>query len=177
MNREEIEHFRPRSRFPDQSFDWLNLVYSCHRCNQAKGDNWPGFDDGLLNQLLAAENSRYAPASEYVNPNASTGQRSAIEFFSFDIDTGEIMPAEQLSTSEWSMARRTIRDFDLNDSNLGENDPNHLWRLRRTHLDLIRTTVNDQDDDELAFLILQEFTFPDSPFSSFILAYADMLSR
>ena len=176
MNREEIEHFRPRSRFSDQSLEWLNLVYSCHRCNEAKGDSWPGFDDSVINQLLAAEDPRYTPPSGYVNPNASATQRSATEFFSFDIDTGEIMPDVQLSPIEWSMARRTIRDIDLNDISLGENDPNHLWRLLRNRLDLLRVAVNAEQDDDLASLIVREFTLPDNPFSSFILAYVDTLS-
>ena len=67
---ESVDHFRPRHRFPNQWLDWLNLVYACRRCNQAKGRNWPGFDDALVNQLLAGEDHRYVPVSEYVNPSA-----------------------------------------------------------------------------------------------------------
>ena len=176
-NREEIEHFRPRSRFPERSFEWFNLVYACHRCNRAKGDSWPGIGDALADRLLTAEDSRYTPVSEYVSPNASAGQRSASEFFSYDIDTGEMTPSDQLPPIEWSMARRTIRDIDLNDSQLGENDPNHLWRLRRTQLDMLRIAVNNEEDDNLVVLIIREFMLPDSPFSSFILAYVESLSE
>ena len=176
-SREEIEHFRPRSRFPHQSYEWLNLVYSCHRCNQAKGDSWPGFDDGVINQLLTVEDPRYTPVPQYVSPNESAGQRPASEYFSYDIDTGELMPSGQLPPIEWSMARRTIRDVDLNDSGIGENEPNHLWRLRRAHLDLLRTAVNDVEDDGLAATIVREFTLPVSPFSSFIIAYVGTLSE
>ena len=174
-NREEIEHFRPRSRFPELSFEWLNLVYACHRCNRAKDDSWPGFDDEIINQLLSAEDDRYTPVSEYVSPNAAAGQRSASEFFSYDVDTGEILPSSRLPPLQWSMARRTIRDIDLNDSQLGENDPNHLWRLRRAQLDMMRTAVNAAEDDNLAILLVQEFTLPDSPFSSFMVAYVETI--
>ena len=87
------------------------------------------------------------------------------------------MPSNRLKYLEWSMARRTIRDIDLNDSNLGENDPNHLWRLRRNHLDLLRMAVNDERDDDLAVAIIREFALPDSPFSSFILAYVATLGE
>ena len=69
------------------------------------------------------------------------------------------------------MARRTIRDIDLNDRGLGENGPNHLWRLRQAQLDLLRIAVNEQEDDSLAALIVREFMLPDSPLSSFISAY------
>ena len=175
-NREEIEHFRPRSRFPELSFAWLNMVYACRRCNQAKGNSWPSLDDDMINRLLSAEDDRYTPVSEYVSPNASDDQRPASDFFSYDTDTGEMMPSGQLSPTEWSKARRTIRDIDLNDSSLGENDPNHLWRLRRAQLDMLRTAVNDADDDNLAPLIIREFTLPDSAFSSYVSAYVEILS-
>ena len=151
------------------SFDWLNLVYACHRCNHSKADDWPGFEDGSVNLLLAAEDPRYTPVSEYVNPNASAKQLPASDFFSYDFDTGEIMPSDQLSSIEWSVARRTITDIDLNDSQLVENDPNHLWRQRRAQLDLLRQAANVEDD--LTFMIFQEFMMPDSPFSSFVQAY------
>ncbi len=150
-------------------------MYSCHRCNEAKSDSWPGFDDDVINRSLAAEDPRYTPVSEYVSPNATPGQRSASEFFSYGIDTGEIMPSAQLPRIEWSTARRTIRDIDLNDRNLGENDPNHLWRLRRAYLDLLRTAINNVQDDVLAAVIIRDFTLSDSPFSSFILAYVGTL--
>ncbi len=115
------------------------------------------------------------PVSEYVSPNASARQRPATDFFSYDFDTGEIMPSVQLSSNEWSVARRTIRDIDLNDSQLGENDPNHLWRQRRAQLDFLRDAANAQEDDELGAMIIQDLMLPDSPFSSFVQAYVGTL--
>ena len=174
--REEIEHFRPRRRFPELAFDWSNLVYACRRCNQSKADSWPGFEDASINLLLTAEDPRYTPVSEYVSPNESAGQRPATDFFFYDFDTGEILPSAKLSSFEWSVARRTISDIDLNDSRLGENDSNHLWRQRRAQLDILREAANAQDDDELAAMIVQDLMLPDSPFSSFVQAYVRTLS-
>lgn len=77
---------------------------------------------------------RYTSPSEYVSPNVSPGGRPAQGFFDFDVATGEIFPADDLDDLEWSLARRTIRDIDLNDSELGENDPNHLMFQRRDEL-------------------------------------------
>jgi hypothetical protein len=37
----EIDHFRPRSLFPESSGDYYNLYYSCHPCNRIKHDKWP----------------------------------------------------------------------------------------------------------------------------------------
>ena len=170
-NEESVDHFRPRNRFPDQWLDWLNMMYACRRCNQAKGGNWPGFDDGSINQLLVAGDSRYTSVSEYVNPNAVGGQKPARDFFEYDAKTGEIAPSEKLDEMEWSIARRTIRDVDLNDSGLGENDPNHLWNLRVRQRRLLARRLIELDDFDAKVNIMLEFMLPDKPFSSFIAAY------
>jgi uncharacterized protein (TIGR02646 family) len=34
----EIEHLRPKKRFPDLAYDWNNLHWSCGACNHAKGE-------------------------------------------------------------------------------------------------------------------------------------------
>ncbi len=44
----ELDHFRPKSRFPDLAEDYFNLYYSCHVCNQYKGATWPSAE--LLNR-------------------------------------------------------------------------------------------------------------------------------
>ena len=175
-NEETIDHFRPRNRFPDLWLDWLNLVYACHRCNQNKGGSWPGYDDALTNQWLSAEDSRYTPVWEYVNPNAVDGQQPAGEFFGFNVETGEMAPAWQLDDVEWSIARRTIRDINLNDSELGENDPNHLWNRRLRQRDLLIQRLDSLEDFAAKIHMICEFTLPDKPFSAFISAYFRGLS-
>ena len=168
---ETIDHFRPRNRFPGLWLEWLNLVYSCRRCNQAKGGSWPGFDDDLVNQMLAVEDSRYEPVTQYVNPNVITGQQPADYFFAFDSETGEILPSSKLEAAEWSMARRTIRDVDLNDSELGANNPAHLWNRRLEQRALLIERINGLDDFDEKVNIMLEFMLPDKPFSSFIRSY------
>ena len=169
-NQETIEHFRPRNRFPDLWFDWLNLIYVCHRCNQAKLGSWPEYDD-QVNQELASTKPQYKPVSKYVSPNDLPGQRPANEFFAFDVETGEMMAAEQLDDEEWSVAHRTIWDIDLNDMCLGENDQGHLWNLRRGQLDLLVEKLNAVQDQFQKVRMALDFTQPDKPFSSFISAY------
>jgi uncharacterized protein (TIGR02646 family) len=45
----EIDHHRPKSKFPDLENVYTNLYYCCKACNKrgAKGENWPS--DDLLN--------------------------------------------------------------------------------------------------------------------------------
>ena len=170
---ETIDHFRPRSKFPHLAYDWLNLIYACERCNKAKADQWPEHDD-LANTFLAAYD-RFIPVSEYVNPNALGGQLPASDFFDFDVQTGEIVPAEDTSDLEWSIAMRTIRDIDLNDRNLGENDPNHLFNRRMDWLDRLITKLEAVDDFDSLMDLRYEFTRPDQPFSGFVSAYFSRL--
>lgn len=37
----QVEHFRPKSRFPAQAYDWGNYFLACAGCNCAKQDKWP----------------------------------------------------------------------------------------------------------------------------------------
>ena len=172
-NEESVDHFRPRQQFRDLSLDWQNLMFACRRCNQAKGGNWPGFDDGWINQMLSAEDDRYVAAKEYVNPNATNAQRAAEQFFSFNLETGELRPSDDLENPEWSIARRTIRDIDLNDSGLGENDETHLWNRRLHQRALLIERINQLNDFDAQVNIMLEFMLPGKPFSSFIHSYAN----
>ena len=165
-----IDHFHPRSWFPAQWLDWLNLVLACERCNRAKGGSWPGFDDAQTNQSLG-QDSRYVPVAEYVSPNADVGRKPAQEYFEFDVETGEIRPTEQLDRPAWSMARRTIWDIDLNDRELGVNHPAHLWNQRLRQRSLLMRELNAVQDPFQKVRLAREFTLPDKPFSSFISAY------
>lgn len=37
----ELDHFRPRSQFPQLLNEFQNIYYACHPCNHAKSDKWP----------------------------------------------------------------------------------------------------------------------------------------
>lgn len=167
------DHFRPRSwsRFPELSLDWLNLVYACHRCNQTKGDRWPGHGGQSVDERLAAEDGRYVTPDGYVNPSAIEGQREAREYFDYDTETGQISPSERLDATDWSKARRTIFDIDLNDQDLPENDERHLWNRRLRQRDLLLRNLNAVEDFDARVNIFFEFMEPDKPFSGFIFAY------
>ena len=40
----QIEHYRPKKKFPDLTFDWHNWFLSCGRCNQKKWAHFPDCD-------------------------------------------------------------------------------------------------------------------------------------
>lgn len=36
-----IEHFKPKSKFPELEMEYTNLLYACWKCNSFKGEDWP----------------------------------------------------------------------------------------------------------------------------------------
>ncbi len=190
---ETNDHFKPLEHFPHLSLEWLNLVYSCHRCNQIKGNKWPGIKDEAINSRLTQFYPvRYVCPKEYVNSGKQYGGYTARELFKFNVDTGEISPADNLDSEEWSIAFRTIMDLDLNEFRdpcqpeservpdrfkvpLEENDPNHLWNRRKAQLSLLIGQLNQIEDESTIISIFQQFSMPDKPFSGFIFAYFKQL--
>ena len=168
----EIEHFRPRSKFPAEWLTWLNLVCACPRCNGKKGNLWPEASDAV-NQRYSVV-SGFIPVSAYVNPNAISSQQPAQEFFEFLLDSaneGQIVAAAHLSVAEWLMAQRTIEDLDLNDD-YGAID-NRLSEIRTDHLDLVLLEIGDLTADaDRTEALLREFSQPNQPFSGYVAAYA-----
>lgn len=107
--RGEIEHFRPKSRFPQLVYDWSNWVFACHDCNHAKSERWP---------------PRW-----YVDPCARSRSALPEQFFTFDSLTGEVIPRESLSPVRRKKAMQMIDDLRLNDL--------HHLRKRRTWIWLV----------------------------------------
>ncbi len=99
----EVDHFRPKSRFPELAYEWTNWVFACHNCNHAKGDKWPG--------------------RGYVDPCARSRSARPERFFSFDTTTGEIILKAGLSPARRRKAIQMIGD-------LGLNDQHHLQKRR-----------------------------------------------
>ena len=93
--RGEVDHFRPKSLFPDSVYYWENWIFSCHECNQAKGEKWP--------------------ASGYVDPCAGSDSHRPESYFTFNTRNGAITPFRELDTDRFARAQQMIVDLKLND--------------------------------------------------------------
>jgi len=91
----EVDHFRPKSRFPERVYEWENWVLACHVCNNMKGGKWP--------------------AGGYVDPCAKSRNARPEAYFDFDTTTGEILPMTNLSAGRRRKADRMIADLRLNE--------------------------------------------------------------
>ena len=99
-----VDHFRPKSKFPEFVYAWSNWVFACSTCNLTKNDRWPL--DG------------------YVDPCECSMQERPERFFEFT-RTGMIISKPGLTPEQSARAWQTIRDLDLNSSGHVAN------RLRR----------------------------------------------
>ena len=90
-----VDHFKPRSRFPELTYEWTNWVFSCRRCNgEFKQDKWP--------------------ALGYVDPCAGDERERPEQYFDYDPGTGEIIAHPDLTGPARQKAWATITDLGLN---------------------------------------------------------------
>ena len=124
----EVEHFRPKSRFPLLVYEWSNWLLACHDCNQAKHFKWP--------------------EGGYIDPCANSWIARPECYFTFDTLTGELLPRNDLTTTSLEKARRMIKDLRLN--------AHHHLKKRRFLLGILSATwpsVPDSIPDELKQLL------------------------
>ena len=175
-NRPENEHFCPEEEFSTRSLEWLNLVYSCKRCNDVKSNFWPRRNIGTPDY------------DGFVSPNA-VGQQPvncvqrfpAENFFDFakDVERGLINPAvdQCVHYLERAMAAVTIDYLDLNSDY--ENPDRRgtgllLPEQRQDKAIALRNRLQsawDTGDVAMMAAELNSAVQPDQPFSSYIKAY------
>lgn len=84
----DIEHFRPKTPYPDRMFRWTNLLLGCSGCGRLKGDRFPL--DAAARPLLID------PTDE--NP---------WDFLDFDPRTGNIVAKFDPSSNDWNLRGAT----------------------------------------------------------------------
>lgn len=94
QSNEEVDHFRPVSKFPELVYQWSNWLLVCTACNRAKGAKWPG--------------------EGYVDPCAKSMDQRPEAYFTFDTLTGSMIPRKGLSPERHVRAATMIKDLDLN---------------------------------------------------------------
>ena len=90
-----VDHFMPKSKFPDLVYIWSNWLFVCNDCNGTKGSRWP---------VLG-----------YIDPCAEAIQKRPERYFDWDLETGHILVKRTLGTSDRQKARTMLKDLALND--------------------------------------------------------------
>lgn len=156
-----IDHFKPKSEFKSETYNWDNLVYSCEECNDVKGNKFPGVvefrKDVEAARAFAKRHGRpYIPPSEFVNPRNGTDK--AERFFAFT-EEGKIIPNPELADDEWSKALRTIVDLKLWEE--GGPRKSQINVLRGQQLFMVYATYRIMKR-------IDKFLHPQSEFSSIV---------
>lgn len=98
----DIEHFRPKAKFPRLAFRWRNLLLCCTECGRLKGSQFP-MAKGL--PLL-------------IDPSTE----DPWEYLDFDPDTGGLTARFDLHANEWSpKGAKTVEVLRLDRREVLEN--------------------------------------------------------
>ena len=113
----QVEHFRPKSKFPILVYCWSNWLLACGECNSAKLNRWP--------------------FRGYVDPCADSELERPEEYFDFEteIESGFVVPRSGLSEDRRQKAQQTIDDLGLNDL--------HNWESRLEWLTMFAAILPD----------------------------------
>jgi uncharacterized protein (TIGR02646 family) len=146
----QIEHFYPKSAYPDKTFVWDNLLLSCDKCNntQHKGIKFP-----------------LDSAGQPVLTDPTDAETDPFIHFRFSWDE-QISWASVYGLDE--RGREVVEIFDLNGSRgrmeLIERRSDFIKRL------LCILKIYGQTKDSEAFSLLQEACQPSQEYSAFTLA-------
>jgi hypothetical protein len=61
----DVEHLRPKSKFPEFEFDWDNLGYVCARCNGEKLDKW-SHETPFINPFIEEPDEHLAALGPFI---------------------------------------------------------------------------------------------------------------
>ena len=95
-DRGEVDHFKPKSKFPELVYEWTNWVFACHTCNSIyKREKWP--------------------QPGYIDPCTALHHERPERVFDFDTHDGSIVVRQGLNEEIRSRAQQTIDDLGLNE--------------------------------------------------------------
>jgi len=60
-----LDHFKPKSSFPQLTHEPLNLLWACHTCNRLKDNYWPAI--GTTHTLSISQRGFIDPFKEHLN--------------------------------------------------------------------------------------------------------------
>ncbi len=112
----DIEHFWPKTPYPERMFRWLNLLLCCTECGRFKGEQFP-VDDG---------------APVLVDPTTDDPWRH----LDFDPDTGNISALFDTDSNEWSpRGTKTVEILQLDRREALNAGYQKTWRRLRIRLE------------------------------------------
>jgi uncharacterized protein (TIGR02646 family) len=111
-NADDIDHFFPKSIYPELTFEWYNYLYACVSCNKKKGNRFLMLDE----QGYDVISHNVCGSPKLINPRYENPMNFIMmEFVTFKYDS-----VPNLSLHDVSRAKYTIEHLGLNRRNLLE---------------------------------------------------------
>lgn len=122
----DIEHFWPKTHYPERMFHWPNLLLCCTECGRYKGDRFPVDND----------------AAVLLDPTAD----DPWQHLDFDPDTGNIAARFDIQTNDWSeRGMKTVEILQLDRREALNASYLKTWRRLRIRLEAaIHETAPDK---------------------------------
>ena len=127
VDKGEVDHFKPASKFPLLVYEWSNWIFACHNCNQSKSSKWP--------------------TGGFVDPCAHDESRRPEQFFEFHTESKRLVPRTNLPSEDRDKAFQMIEDLHLNAWHHITEREERLYFIEH-HLD----GLVEDSDAELEFL-------------------------
>ena len=142
-----LDHFRPRSKFPELTYEWTNWVFSCWPCNESKDDQWP--ETGYIDPCSADPDDR---PEKYLDVN----------------DQGRLLPKKTLAKPDRQKAGHTIH-------NIGLNEINRLFYRVRRLADVTEDVMRLPKSERQA--VMDSFSAPDKEYAGVISILANRMRQ
>lgn len=113
---DEVEHFKPKQFYPDQTFVWNNYLYACGQCNVSKSAKFAlRLSSGAVHHLIRQKKA--VPVAPPIGTDLLINPRfeDPLLFLQMDIvDTFYILPRAHLLPADQERAEYTIQVLALN---------------------------------------------------------------
>lgn len=119
----QIDHFAPKSKFPEKKNVYENLVLACPQCNRLKSDKWIGEKSEVSND---GEKGFVDPATEEYDKHL------------FREDSGKIMYKTEVGKYMYNLLKFNIRRTDL------------IWKIIKLNelKEELKKSLKNSPDDE-----------------------------
>lgn len=137
---DEIEHLRPKSLYPDETFSWENWLYACGECNGAnvKGDRYAVISQGQCVEVSRRKNAPVIPPQNGMDALLNLRAENPLDFIWLDFGTFRFIPIDNddLASERYLRAEWTIRHLCL-------NSRSRLVRARRNAYGKFRALLSE----------------------------------
>jgi uncharacterized protein (TIGR02646 family) len=120
----QVEHARPKSLYPELTFDWLNLLLVCGACNTIKNNGFAVLIDGRAVQVARRRSAPIVPPPTGPMALVDLRREDPLSFFELNLELGVIQPRRRLDELGLERAKFTRKLLNLN------RDPLPTWRVQ-----------------------------------------------